>query len=86
MSVLVILRYAAWILLRAADILLLFRAILSFIPFAPRLYDILYMLTEPIITPFRLLFDKMGWDAPIPIDLPFMLTFVLISVLEAVVM
>ena len=79
-------RFAVWILLRAAELLMLFRAVLSFFSFSERLYNLLYAITEPIVAPFRLLFEKMGWEAPIPIDLPFLLTFILISVLEAVVL
>lgn len=86
MGLLTYLRFFVWILFRAAELLMLLRAVLSFIPIGQRLYDILFALTEPLICPFRLLFDKMGWDAPIPIDLPFLLTFIVISLAEAVVM
>lgn len=86
MAFLTYFRFSVWILLRAVELLMLLRAVLSFFPFSERLYDLLFTVTEPIIAPARLLFDKMGWSTPIPLDLPFFLTFLLVSVLEMVVM
>lgn len=79
-------RYLLWTLLRVAELLMLLRAVLSFFPLSERLLDILYTVTEPLIAPVRLLFDKLGWDIPVPLDIPFFITFILISVLEMVLM
>ncbi len=37
-----------------------------------RLLVFVTYLTEPIIIPFRALFDRMGWFQHTPIDMPFM--------------
>lgn len=86
MSVFTILRFAVWTVLRIVELLLLFRALLSFIPLSDRLYDVFYMLTEPMISPIRRLADRLGLNPMLPIDIPFFITFLLVSLLETVVM
>lgn len=62
------------------------RAVVSWLPIEEnRFEDFLYVLTEPVITPLRRLFDKMGWFQSSPIDIAFMVTFLLIAFLSAVV-
>ena len=59
------------------------RAILSwFIMDGNRFTDVLYAFTEPVILPVRLLFEKFGWGSGLPIDIPFMVTFLLLSVVN----
>lgn len=72
--------------MRIVELLLLFRALLSFIPISERLYTILYNLTEPIVLPIRRLTEKFGLNPMLPIDIPFFITFLLVSLLETVVM
>ncbi len=72
-----------WMILRAADFLLLLRALLSWFPIPDSITEILHTVTEPIILPMRILFDKLGIDVPIPIDMPFLCTFILLSILES---
>jgi hypothetical protein len=74
-----------WAMLRAVELLLVIRAILSWIPVARGLSDILETVTEPLILPARVLFDKLGVSLPIPIDLPFFVTLIAISVLESLI-
>ncbi|MBR5527695.1 MAG: YggT family protein [Clostridia bacterium] len=78
-----IILYAVWIVIRAAEFLMLLRALLSWFPTPAGIIDILYTLTEPIITPMRLLFDRLDINPPIPFDLPFLFTFICISLLES---
>ena len=42
----------------------------------------LYTLTEPIIMPFRILCDKMHWFEGFPLDMPFLFTVILLSLLQ----
>ena len=64
-------------------IAMLLRAILSWFPVAEDgfLVSLLYSVTEPIILPLRALFHKMGWFEDFPFDMPFMIAFLLLSVL-----
>ena len=60
------------------------RAVLSWFPIGDnKLTGFLYVLTEPIIMPVRLLFKKMNWFADFPLDMAFYfatLVLVLLSV------
>ena len=70
------------LLLSAIQLCMLLRAILSwFMMESNRLTDFLYGVTEPFIYPVRLLFDRMGWFRNLPIDLSFMVTYLLLSLL-----
>jgi len=46
-----------------------------------RLMDFLYTVTEPFIVPIRALLDKLGWFSGLPIDISFMVAYLLISLL-----
>ena len=46
--------------------------------------DFLALITEPVIMPLRLLFERMGWFEDSMIDVPFMLTFILLLIVETV--
>ncbi|MBE6529087.1 MAG: YggT family protein [Ruminococcaceae bacterium] len=63
---------------------LFLRAILSW--FDPTgegwLSGLLYMITEPMIHPVRMLFEKMDWFQETPIDVPFFAVVILIAVLR----
>lgn len=78
-----ILLYAVCIIIRAAEFLMLLRALLSWFPVPSGITDVLYTLTEPLIAPMRLLFDKLDVNPSIPFDLPFLFTFIIISMLES---
>ena len=42
----------------------------------------LMVLTEPVIFPIRMLCDKMNWFENLPIDMPFLLTMIIITLLQ----
>ena len=46
---------------------------------------VLYFVTEPLIHPIRLLFEKMDWFQETPIDVPFFVLVILVAVLRGVV-
>ncbi len=68
------------LLLTVVQFAMLLRAILSWFPIdSNRFIDFLYAITEPFIYPVRALFQKMNWFQNIPIDLSFMVSYLLIT-------
>lgn len=72
------------------DVLLLamfVRAILSW--FDPmqewRLSGFLTAITEPVIMPIRILCDKMHWFEGMPVDIPFILSWLLLTFVQLLV-
>jgi len=45
--------------------------------------NFLYTVTEPVIAPVRALCDRFGWFEGLPVDMSFFITFILLSVLTA---
>ena len=69
------------LLLSAVQLAMLLRAVLSwFMMDSNRFTDFLYGITEPFIYPIRLLFERMGWFQNLPLDISFLVTYVLLSV------
>ena len=67
--------------LTVVELAMLLRAIFSWLPIDQnRFIDILYAITEPFIAPVRTLFVKMNWFQGLPIDLSFLATYILISI------
>ena len=60
------------------------RAILSLFAVAPenKLYAISYMISEPIIVPVRFLFYKLNLFQSIPLDISFLVTYLLLSIID----
>lgn len=71
-------------LLSVLDFAMLGRAILSWIdPMSDGpLASFLYAITEPIILPFRKLFEKMNWFVGVPIDMAFFFAMISIMILQ----
>lgn len=68
------------------QLLMLGRAVISWLPIEEDspVENFLFGVTEPFIMPARALCDRFGWFEGLPIDMPFFLTFILLSVLTAV--
>jgi YggT family protein len=71
-------------LLSALDLAMFARAILSWIdPMGDGpLSSFLYTVTEPIILPFRKLFEKKNWFTGVPIDMAFFFAMISIMILQ----
>ena len=70
------------VLLSVVQLAMLARAILSWFPIdSNQFIDFLYGLTEPFIYPIRALFVRMNWFQNLPIDMSFMVSYLLISFL-----
>ena len=69
------------VFLTAVQFAMLGRAILSWFPMAGgKISDFLYSVTEPFIYPVRMLFEKMNWFSGLSIDISFLVTYMLITV------
>ena len=66
--------------------MMLARAIFSWFPNLSEsaFGDFLFTVTEWVITPVRVAFDKFGIGMNMMIDIPFFVTFILLSVLASV--
>lgn len=82
-AVIFVIKNIVILLLGAVQLAMLARAILSWFPmFENKLIDFLYAVTEPFINPIRQLFIKFNWFQGMPIDISFLVTFMLISFLS----
>ncbi len=62
------------------------RALVSWLPDVSesRIGEFLYTVTEWVIMPVRSLMSKLGINPMLPIDLPFFATFLLLSLVSAI--
>ena len=68
-----IVRSTVYILVSVLQTAMFIRAITSWFPMGEgKFINFLYALTEPVVFPVRVLFDKMGWGSELPIDIPFL--------------
>jgi len=69
------------VFLDAALIAFFARMIVSFFTMGgeSKLYLILYYFTEPLVTPIRVLCEKFGWFEGVPLDIPFFITSLILS-------
>ena len=60
---------------------MLVRAVLSwfFMGEQTKIGAFLYVVTEPVILPVRALCSRFGWFRGVPLDMPFLITMVLLS-------
>ncbi len=73
------------LLLAVLEILMLIRAITSWLPFEEETtwMRFLYLATEPFILPVRKLLERSEAIASLPVDLSFMVTYFLIILISA---
>ena len=76
-----VIKNAATLLLSFVQIAMLVRAILSWFPLDNRFVDFVCAVTEPFVYPIRRLFEKMGWFQGLPLDISFMVSYLLITVI-----
>ena len=72
------------LLLDVIAVAMLVRMIVSFFTMGEeaKLGNFLYVVTEPVIFPVRALCAAFGWFQGVPIDMPFFITAVLLSVVR----
>lgn len=68
------------------QLMMFVRAVLSFLPIDMEgaLGSFVFAATEPAIYPIRRLFEKFGFGDGLPIDIPFFVTFLILSFLSAI--
>ena len=73
-------------MLYVLDIAMLIRAVFSWIDpeQGSRFSAFLYTVTEPIIMPFRKLCYKMNWFQGTPLDVPFLMTILVMWLLQTI--
>lgn len=84
-TVLILLGTAARLIIRIYMLLLLIRALLPFLTFIDEdgaFFTVVYASTEIILSPMRALFDRYGIGDGLPIDISFLVTYVLLSVVH----
>ena len=71
-------------LLAAVELCMLIRAILSWFPIKDDNPILLFvtMITEPVVAPIRALLEKLGWFRNIPIDISFIVAYILLSIVS----
>ena len=70
-------------LVTVIELCFLVRAVLSWLPISEDnvILAFTHMVTEPIVAPIRMLFEKLGWFQNMPIDISFLVAyFVLIAI------
>lgn len=82
-TILFVLRCTVGLALEVLQFMMLARAIFSWFPNLSdsSLGDFLFTVTEWFITPVRALFDKFGWGNGMMFDMPFFVTFILLSII-----
>ena len=79
--VLALLQNTVCVVLSVLQLAMLVRAIMSWFPTeSNRFENFLYVITEPLIMPIRWLFEKLNWFQGIPIDMSFMVAYLVLSV------
>lgn len=83
-TVLLLIARLASALLWVLEIAMFIRAVLSWLPGLEdsSFGDLVYAITEPVIIPIRALCDRFGWFRNFPIDIPFMITYLLLFIAQ----
>lgn len=84
-TILVVLQLTFGLFLDVLSWLMVARAIISWLPdlSVSALGDFLYTLTEWFVQPVRAIFDKVGWAQNMVFDMPFFVTFIVITVVSS---
>ena len=71
----------AYLAISILQLLMMIRAIMSWLPFddSNALYRFVICTTEPIIIPIRNLLDRIGFFANLPIDISFLVAYLLLT-------
>lgn len=67
-------------LVTVIELCFLVRAVLSWLPIGDDnpILKFVFMVTEPIIMPIRALFERLGWFQNMPIDISFLVAYLLL--------
>lgn len=79
------LKATAVALLTGEVIAMFVRAISSFFPLGDMIESFAYSVSEPIIVPARVFLDKFEFVKNSPFDIPFFVTFLLLSFVQSLI-
>ena len=67
--------------------MMLVRVVLSWLPISEdnAIDEFVYVVTEPFIIPIRIIFDRFNILNGLPIDIPFLVSYVLLTFLQRLV-
>ncbi len=83
--VIYVIKHIVIVLLTVVEVAMLVRAVLSWFPIdGNKFTEFLFAITEPFIHPIRVLFIKLNWFQGFPIDISFLVAYILISVVLTV--
>lgn len=84
--VIALIKTAVLVLLRVEMLLMLVRAVMSWLPMGSGGFarDLVETVTEPVIYPVRLVLDRFMQKSALPIDVPFIVTYFLLYFLEII--
>lgn len=73
-------------LIEFLQLAMLVRAVLSWLPLSDdnKIEAFVYGITEPIIYPVRVILERFDGLANFPLDIPFFLTFIILSLLSSI--
>ena len=76
------------LLIRGLLLLMFVRAIFSWFPSENpgKLQRVIFHMTEPVILPVRKFLWRMGWFQGLPIDMSFMVTYLVLGLLQFALM
>ena len=78
-----VVRITLSLLISILHVAMFIRAIFSWFPMGENKFSqFLYALTEPVIYPVRRIFEALNIGVGLPIDIPFFVTFLLLSVIN----
>ena len=85
----IILNVTVWtvqLIISAVSAAMFIRAVLSFLPIdeGAAINGFLAFITEPFILPIRLLCEKFNIGKGIPFDIPFLLTYIILSFISLI--
>ncbi len=72
-------------LIYVIELCMLIRAILSWFPISDDnpILNFVYMVTEPVVAPVRRLFERLNWFQNLPIDISFLVAYLLLTLVSS---
>lgn len=82
-----VVRQIVVVLIELISLLLLVRAIFSWFPDMRnnRFFEIVYAITEPVLMPYRMLFERLNIGRNFPLDLSFLATILTLQFISMII-
>ncbi len=85
-NILYVITYTVKFVIVVLEFLMMARAVISWLPIDDEnpIVNFIYTVTEPVIMPVRAVIDYFGWFMSFPFDMSFIITFILLSLIEMI--